>query len=165
MTTGYTEDCMDIRDYMNIDELENELYGLYKECLDETVESEESSVKDHLLLVYDYEGIKEEAAFRADCINNNMRKYLHQDNHHIDGNFMNVERNYMRDHKCSRKDFENMVKRLDSGDMSEESKEDREWLRSWFWEAFGTFGLTYNFKSELDDCIYEYERENKIFCY
>lgn len=159
MTTEY------IRDYVNIDELENELYGLYKECLDETVESEESDVKGHLLLIYDYNSLKEEAAFRADRINNDMYKYLHQDDHSLVGNFMNVERNYIWDHKCDRKDFENMVKRLDSGDMSEESKEDREWLRSWFWEAFGSFGLTYNFQSEVSDYIYEYERENEIYGY
>lgn len=157
MTTGYT------RDYMNIEELENELYELYKKCLDETIESERSDVKDHLLLIYNHYSLKETVFFKASHINNDMCKYLHQDNHRIEGNFMNVERNYVQDHKCTRKDFENMVKRLDSGDMSEDSKEDREWLRSWFWEAFGSFGLTYNFQSELNDYIYEYENEK--FCY
>lgn len=158
MTTEY------IQDYMNIDELENELYGLYKECLDETVEDVESGVKDHLLLIYNHEELKEVAAFMANNINYNMHKYLNQDGHSIPGNFMNVERNYMWDYKCGRKGFEDMVARLDSGDMSEKSKEDREWLRSWFWEAFGSFGLTYNFQSELNGCIEDYEYENEKYC-
>lgn len=39
----------------------------------------------------------------------------------------------------------------------EQTNDDRRWLVDWLFEAFGTYGLRYNFQEKLNEELYEYE--------
>ena len=56
--------------------------------------------------------------------------------------------------------FPQMVARLDSAEDSEQADEDREYLAEWFFDAFGTFGIKYNFSNYLDEIAYMLEEES-----
>lgn len=148
-------------DYMNLDELENEIYEILHDTFKEFMDDKNinDSAREYLEEEFRHDVLVEEAVCHASDINSDMRKYLHQTSHFIPGNLMDVELNYKMDHNCGHEGFVDMVKRLDAGDMTEKSKEDREWLRDWFWEAFGTFGLSYNFQTTMNERWCEYEAE------
>lgn len=151
-----------VMDYMNVDELENEIYALLEEERDSFVSDLEQDEKDYILSAWGEYYLKEEASELAHKNNYSMKKYLHQKDHDIPGNLMDVELNYKFDNKCSDEGFQDMIARLDAGDDTEKSREDREYLRDWFWEAFGSFGTKYNFNGTLNAYLgdYWYEKEH-----
>ena len=73
----------------------------------------------------------------------------------MDGNFADIENDYFDL-------FPEMVKRLDAAEDSERANDDREYLSSWYFYAFGTFGIKYNFSNELQDLSYDLEREEEF---
>lgn len=150
-----------VMDYMNVDELMEEIYKLLEEERESFVSDLEPDEKEYILSMWDDDQLEMEAEMLAQNNNHNMKKYLHMEDHNIPGNFMDVELNYKTDYDCGYKEFQDMIARLDAGDDTAKSKEDREYLRNWFWEAFGSFGIKYNFSSTLNTylCDYEYERE------
>lgn len=52
-----------------------------------------------------------------------------------------------------------MVARLDAAEDSEQANEDRAYLEEWYFKAFGTFWITYNFSNDLAEIVYSLERE------
>lgn len=146
-------------DYIGVEAFAKEIYKLYRECLDDFEDKEELGqyIEENLCEPGDY--LKQcayEFAFQA---NEDMKKYLHMANHEMVGNFANVKDDYTgyrADGKCSWECdeyysfFPDMVKRLDAAEDSERANDDREYLSSWFFFAFGTFGIKYNFSNDLD---------------
>ena len=116
-----------------------------------------------------YDDFLEEYAYIiAKDINADMRKYLHMNDHRIAGNFNNIETDYSKHlfevsggkyGKDDQADFAEMVQRLDNNEQSERAEYDRAALASWFWDTFGTFGITYNYQNLCGEYEYEYERE------
>lgn len=58
--------------------------------------------------------------------------------------------------------FPQMVARLDSAEDSERAKEDRAYLEDWFFDAFGTYNIKYNFSNWLSEIVYMREEEQAI---
>lgn len=44
-----------------------------------------------------------------------------------------------------------MVARLDAAEGSEQASKDREYLEEWYFKAFGTYNITYNFGNYLEE--------------
>jgi hypothetical protein len=47
-----------------------------------------------------------------------------------------------------------MIARLDAGEDSKQANEDRDFLVDWFFETFGTHGISYNFQSDISEYLY-----------
>jgi hypothetical protein len=55
-----------------------------------------------------------------------------------------------------------MVARLDAAEDSKQADEDRAYLMDWYFKAFGTFGIKYNFQDTLSEIVYMREEEQAI---
>ncbi|MBD5381910.1 hypothetical protein [Clavibacter sp.] len=131
-----------------MDELKSDIREIFAEKI--------SEVEDDPYFVFtvwsDNDIVEEHIEWLANDLNKSMKKYLHMSDTHIAGNFKNIRYDY-------KGDFADMVKRLDEGAQDEQTNADRDFLLSWFWDAFGTFGISYNFATELDESIYVAEQE------
>ena len=47
--------------------------------------------------------------------------------------------------------YPQMVARLDVAEDSEQADNDREYLEEWYFKAFGTYNIQYNFSNELEE--------------
>jgi len=143
-----------VADYIGIEEFAKSIEELYRECLDNFDNKEE--LEQYINDLYDDENHIHNLAWEfAHEVNRDMKKYLHMDSHRMDGNFADIENDYFDL-------FPEMVKRLDAAEDSERANDDREYLSSWYFYAFGTFGIKYNFSNELQDLSYDLEREEEF---
>ena len=55
-----------------------------------------------------------------------------------------------------------MVARLDAAEDSKQADEDREYLMDWYFDAFGTYNIKYNFSNWLSEIVYMREEEQAI---
>lgn len=156
-------------DYIGVEAFAKEIYNLYKECLDNYDDKEE--FEQYINDLYgDQELLKNRAYEFAVEANEDMKRYLHQKDHRIEGNFNNIDYDYPKyrtgamwasDYDGGLKEFfdlvPDMIKRLDEADDSERADDDREFLSSWFFDTFGTFGIKYNFSNDLAELHYDME--------
>lgn len=161
-----------VADYIGIEEFAKSIEELYRECLDNFDNKEE--LEQYINDLYDDENHIHNLAWEfAHDVNRDMKKYLHMDSHRMDGNFADIENDYpkYRTGTCWPTDYDGddyfdlfpeMVKRLDAAEDSERANDDREYLSSWYFYAFGTFGIKYNFSNELQDLSYDLEREEEF---
>ena len=94
--------------------------------------------------------------------NREMKKYLHLNDQHMNGNFANLYEDYPK-HRTGvwwASDYDGddyydfypqMVARLDAAEDSEQANEDRAYLEEWYFKAFGTYNIKYNFSNELEE--------------
>lgn len=159
-----------IQDYIHVAQFEEIIFGMYKEER-ESWRNEDNS--DFLDDEYDDDTLREMAWCVADETNRSMRKYLHQEDHRMPGNFCNILDDYafyrtgMYHYDRigianDRKMLEAMIRRLDAGVDSPRANADRDYLSSWVFQAFGTYGFRYNFSTSLADALYYYEREKAV---
>lgn len=153
---------MEEKNFLNFDRLFNELVELYKGVRDEFMNDSNS---DYLLDMVSDDFIEETAIEKAIEFNRDMGKYLNMKDHKIDGNFNNIDYDYPH-HINGEFGYDSqlvdaMIARLNSGEKSEQADADRDWLVDWFWETFGTFGLTYNFSEYISELLYEFEQEKE----
>ena len=145
--------------YLNTDKLTVQLQELLTESLHKMCDGEE------------YEGYFDWILDEGDgyvenlveTINKDMCVYLHQSDHNIVGNFKNIEYDWegtVGTHDCKGIYLTQVVELLDNNEDNETTNEFKDFALDWFWEAFGTFGITYKFENMLSDMIYEYEQEN-----
>ena len=158
-----------VADYIGVESFAKTIENLYRECLN------------------NYDNAEDIEELLADCCGKNiqalawdftleanreMKNYLHRKSQHMDGNFADLSMDYPK-HRTgtfwvSEYDgpvaeyfslYPDMVARLDAAEDSEQADEDREYLEEWFFDAFGTFGIKYNFSNELDEIAYMLEEE------
>ena len=156
-----------IQDYIHVEQFENIIFELYKEERESYRDADNSEFLD---LEYDDETLHEFAWEAAHETNESMKKYLHQSDHRMPGNFCNILDDYayyrtgmyhydrasIADDK---KMLAEMIERLDAGEDSPRANGDRDYLSSWVFQAFGTFGFKYNFGNAIADSLYYYEQE------
>lgn len=96
--------------------------------------------------------------------NREMKKYLHLPDQHMNGNFADLSMDYPK-HRTgtfwvSEYDgpvaeyfnlYPQMVARLDAAEDSEQANKDRAYLEEWYFKAFGTYNIKYNFSNELEE--------------
>ena len=147
-----------MKDFLNYDNVYETFLNLFKDV-----------IKDYGL---DYGSFESETEGYADCVARktleSMKKYVHMRNTRIDGNFCNIREDWettcdfvMSEVKPWGK-FDDVVKSIDDETISDEDlKKFQTWALDWFFTAFGTFGLKYNFGNFISEIEYEREQEEK----
>lgn len=105
----------------------------------------------------EYEQFAEEESIRlSESFVHDMEKYARQPDRNIFGNLNNIEYDYEREHYGE--DFDMILTKADNGEFTDQELENlQDWCLGWFFKTFGTFGIKYNFESDLCDLIYEDE--------
>lgn len=149
-----------VKDYIDVDAMHDTLFEMFKEERDNYGEDE---YRDVIESEFDDDRLSEEAIELAFQINTDMERYLHKKDHAIPGNFNNIDYDYPH-HINGEFEYDDdlvndLIKRLDERDMSEQTKSDRLWLNDWLFDTFGTFGIRCNFKEMMSAAVEEHEYE------
>ena len=159
-----------VADYIGVESFAKTIENLYRECLNnyDNAEDMEEYIAD--VLGKNIQSLAWEFTLEA---NREMKNYLHRESQHMDGNFADLSMDYPK-HRTgtfwvSEYDgpvaeyfslYPDMVARLDAAEDSEQADEDREYLEEWFFDAFGTYNIKYNFSNDLDEIAYMLEEES-----
>lgn len=143
-----------MKEFINFEDMEQTLLDLYKNCLDdESVQKYESTIEEY-------------ANINAQTIVDDMNRYVHQKDTKINGNFCNIREDWEVTPDFIGSDvkpwgkFSDVVKSIDNGTISEEDlKKFQQWAKDWFFRAFGTWGLCYNFQTLISEMEWEEEQE------
>ena len=150
-------------EYIDLEYMKSELISIYKAARDKFCESE--TEKAELQNYFDDEYIEMMSETMVDKINENVNNYLHLKNHHMSGNFNNIDLAYSvhitGKIQHNRHLVDEMTERLDKNDKSEQTKQDRHWLVDWFFETCGTVGIVYNFQSYMSDYLYQIKQKEQ----
>lgn len=148
-----------VADYIGCESFAKVIENLYDECLENFDDADD--LQEHIAdccgktiqnLAWDF-------TLEA---NREMKKYLHLPDQHMNGNFADLYNDYPR-HVTGTfwaTDYDGddyydlypaMVARLDAAEDSEQADKDREYLEEWYFKAFGTYNIQYNFSNELEE--------------
>lgn len=153
-------------EWLDIEYMKSELLDILTEERNKIRDNEED--KSFFEDIYTDEDLEEKAEYMANEYNDDMEKFIKSKDYNIPGNFKVINHNYTM-YKKGYDEFKvlpeedtwyGLVDRLEKNDQSEKTKADRKWLVDWFFEAFGTFGICYNFSNEVYDTMYYWEQEN-----
>lgn len=158
-----------VADYIGVESFAKTIENLYRECLNNYDNAED--MEEYIADVFgkNIQSLAWEFTLEA---NREMKNYLHRESQHMDGNFADLSMDYPK-HRTGTfwvSDYDgpvaeyfslypDMVARLDAAEDSEQADEDREYLAEWFFDAFCTFGIKYNFSNDLDEIAYMLEEE------
>ena len=158
-----------VADYIGVASFAKTIEELYRECLENFDDAED--MEEYISDFYG-KNIQSMAWDFTLEANREMKKYLHLPDQHMNGNFADLSMDYPKhrtgtfwvsEYKGSVAEYLNlypdMVARLDAAEDSEQANEDRAYLEEWYFKAFGTFGITYNFSNDLADIAYSLEQE------
>lgn len=159
-----------VADYIGVASFSKTIEELYRECLENFDDAED--MEEYIADVFEknIQYLAWEFTIEA---NREMKKYLHLPDQHMNGNFANLSIDYPK-HRTgtfwvSEYDgpvaeyfslYPDMMARLDAAEDSEQADKDREYLEEWYFYAFGTFGIKYNFSNELEEIHYMMEEES-----
>lgn len=149
-----------VADYIGVISFSTVVENLYRECLENFDDKEE--FEEYFNDLFGEKYIHNEAFRFALYVNKEMKKYLHRDSQHMDGNFANLYEDYPKhvtgvwwasdyDGDDYYDLYSQMVARLDAAEDSEQANEDRAYLEEWYFKAFGTYNIQYNFSNELEE--------------
>lgn len=143
------------KEYISIEKMAQRVLSILKDSRDGMLDDDN---RDVIETEYSDDVLEERAWDMAYQTNNDMREYLHSKDHKIPGNFNNIDYDYPHHIKGEVEyDFplvSAMIARLDNGEETEQAQADRDWLVDWFFETFGTFGISYNFETEMAEQVY-----------
>ena len=148
-----------VADYIGVESFSKVIENLYNECLENFDDADELREYIADCCGKTIQDLAREFTLEA---NREMKKYLHLPDQHMDGNFANLYRDYPEHITGTRwvSDYEGddyfdlypqMVARLDAAEDSEQANEDRAYLEEWYFKAFGTYNIQYNFSNELEE--------------
>lgn len=148
-----------VADYIGVESFAKVIESLYRECLENFDDSDD--LEEYIADLYgkNIQSLAWEFTLEA---NKEMKKYLHLPDQHMNGNFADLSMDYPR-HVTGTfwaTDYDGddyydlypaMVARLDAAEDSEQANKDREYLEEWYFKAFGTYNIKYNFSNELEE--------------
>lgn len=148
-----------VADYIGVESFAKVIENLYDECLENFDDADD--LREYIADVFE-KNIQSLAWEFTLKVNREMKKYLHAKDHHMDGNFANIENDYPAHITGTRwrseydgddySDlFPQMVARLDAAEDSEQASKDRAYLEEWYFKAFGTYNIKYNFSNDLEE--------------
>lgn len=93
-----------------------------------------------------------------------MDKYVHGDTH-MDGNFANIKINWEFEHKDEIKsgklpEFDGIIEMFDNGEYNDATEEFSKWAVEWYFYAFGTYGIKYNWREFVEDLVFEWDEDD-----
>ena len=143
-----------MKQFINLEDMESTLQKIFTESL-----SEEDAAK-HESLIEGY------ASLTAESIVSDMREYVHRKDTHMMGNFCDIKQDWDYCPECIESDikpwgkFSDMVQSVDDETISDEDlAKVQQWCKDWFFTAFGTWGLIYNFHNFIAEIEYEEEED------
>ena len=150
-----------VADYIGVESFAKTIENLYRECLENFDDAE--NLEEYIADVFE-KNIQSLAWDFTLEANREMKNYLHRKSQHMDGNFADLSMDYPK-HRTgtfwvSEYDgpvaeyfslYPDMVARLDAAEDSEQADKDREYLEEWYFKAFGTYNIQYNFSNELEE--------------
>lgn len=145
-----------VADYIGCESFAKVIENLYRECLEEFDDAED--LEEYIADVFEKNILSLAWEFTLK-VNREMKKYLHLNDQHMNGNFANLYNDYPR-HVTGvfwATDYDyydlypQMVARLDAAEDSEQADKDREYLEEWYFKAFGIYNIQYNFSNELEE--------------
>lgn len=148
-----------VADYIGCKSFAKVIENLYRECLEEFDDAED--LEEYIADVFE-KNIQSLAWEFTLKVNREMKKYLHLNDQHMNGNFADLSMDYPK-HRTGvwwATDYDGddyydlypqMVARLDAAEDSEQADKDREYLEEWYFEAFGTYNIKYNFGNYLEE--------------
>lgn len=147
---------MEKKEFLNQEKMYDAILEIYKDAL-----SDEEKEK--------YEDFAEEyAEITVRETLDNMRTYVHKNDTKLYGNFCNIREDWEITKDFVKSDvapwgkFSDIVASIDDGSISDEDLAKFQiWCQDWFFTAFGTFNLRYNFETLISDLEYEEERERE----
>lgn len=148
-----------VADYICVESFAKTIEGLYRECLENFDDAEE--MEEYIADLYG-KNIQSMAIEFTHEVNKEMKKYLHLPDQHMNGNFANLYHDYPKhvtgvwwasdyDGDDYYDFYPQMVARLDAAEDSEQANKDRAYLEEWYFKAFGTYNIKYNFGNELEE--------------
>lgn len=149
-----------VADYIGVSSFTKTIENLYRECLNNFDDKER--LEEYIDEIYEKNYIHKLSVQFALEANRDMKKYLHLDDQRMNGNFANLYYDYPKHITgtwwVSEYDgddyydlYPQMVARLDAAEDSKQANEDRAYLEDWYFEAFGTYNIKYNFSNELEE--------------
>lgn len=149
-----------MNEYINVSAMQEKLLKILSDTLEQFKDEENSSFLDE---EFNDDYLDDKAFFIADDINSDMNKYLHMKDHKIYGNFNNIDYDYNNfingEVEYNKPLLEDLIKRLDDNDQSAQTIRDRNFINEWFFDTFGTYGISYNFGDEISEALYVHEQE------
>ena len=150
-----------VADYIGVESFAKVIENLYRECLEKFDDAED--LEEYIADIFG-KNIQSIAWEFTHKVNREMKKYLHLPDQHMNGNFADLSMDYPK-HRTgtfwvSEYDghvaeyfnlYPQMVARLDAAEDSEQADKDREYLEEWYFNAFGTYNIQYNFSNELEE--------------
>lgn len=148
-----------VADYIGVKSFAKVIENLYRECLENFDDAED--MEEYIADLYG-KNIQSLAWEFTLKVNREMKKYLHLDDQHMNGNFANLYEDYPKhitgvwwasdyDGDDYYDLYHQMVARLDAAEDSEQANEDRAYLEEWYFKAFGTYNIQYNFSNDLQE--------------
>lgn len=147
------------RDLLDDSELTQEIQSLYENELEKLIDGADEKEKPYYQSV-DYL-LEDYIPATVESIQNDMYKYVSGGDYKIPGNFKQINWDWDRDHKDGIK-FNDLRKKLLDGVNDADTEEFSHWGIDWFFKAFGTFGLTYNFREAVSDVVYNDMAEDGV---
>jgi len=146
-----------MKDFINYDSMLEVCMNLFTEVVEE--------------FGYDKDLWDEEITTYADiCAQDavdSMRKYVHKKDTRMCGNFCNIREDWEYCPEFIGSEvkpwgrFDDVIKSIDDETISDEDLQKfQTWTMDWYFRAFGTFGLTYNFGEYISEKAYEMEMED-----
>lgn len=151
-----------MKEYVNTQAMKLDIIELLKDVRDNMNFEHEEFVEDKLNDDY----LNEYAEEYVIITNNCMRIYLHAKDKSIMGNFGNLEFDYCK-HITGESNYNenlinDLVKRLDNEDESEQTKLDRNYLNDWCNETLGTYNIRTHFIDDVLELQEEWEKEGAL---
>jgi len=141
------------------EELTKSIEGIYRDAWKECCDSADEQEKPY------YEGsewyIEEFTPMTVESTQKSMYDYVAGGKYSMPGNFKQIDMDWDHDHEGGIK-FSDLKKKLLAGTQDKDTEEFSHWGIDWFFDAFGTFGLKYNFKDALTDSVYDDMREDGV---
>ena len=150
-----------VADYIGVESFAAVIESLYRECLENFDDAEDLDECIADIFGKNIQSLAWEFTLEA---NREMKKYLHLPDQHMNGNFADLSMDYPK-HRTGTfwvseyngpvaeyfNMYPQMVARLDAAEDSEQAHNDREYLEEWYFKAFGTYNIQYNFSNELEE--------------
>lgn len=140
-----------VKEYINIKEMQDYLLRLYTKARDSFGEAK---YRDFIESKFDDGYLKNHAVIMSLVINKEMRLYLHRDNFFIPGSMNSVDWDYKEQNPGG--DIRNLVHRLDRGQHDTQTDKDRDWLTKWYIDTFSEYAIKYKFIDIMNDRLDKY---------
>lgn len=148
-----------VADYIGCESFAKVIENLYRECLENFDDAED--LEEYIADIFE-KNIQSLAWEFTLKVNREMKKYLHLNDQRMNGNFADLSMDYPK-HRTGvwwATDYDGddyydlypaMVARLDAAEDSEQANKDMEYLEEWYFRAFGTYNIKYNFGNYLEE--------------